>query len=487
LATLLTTNNKLTGSGLLDIIDPAKLLNAYQSLSGVAVPVEGRPRYGQTYPSQWVLGEYHYERDEDVQLDDLFVPWAFSPEGNQTSLQVMSDRAIRRIEGKIVPQSFSRFGDFQQVGLPLLSFDAFAEQGLGPSGEYGEISHGVSELNISFGIDGFLTRYKIQSYFPQFGKEAPLGERVRAILNGILNPIDFTDLKLLNNNPLPPNQPPLSNPFIPPPFFDSEETAVRVTIVEVNNNFTLSDDPSDQEDERYRGRDQHTYLKPPHNFGFVGANKDFQEGAICIDGFLNIDDEAIYHTDDFELPNGNFVQRYFTQGRSFSNGTIVQIQRVNSDDPTKYDVTIVDPGALDNGIERAIFAVEVLNGTVQIGNKTTLAAQGDAPVSPGASNGTIFINGTAQEQQAGVTPVEIVAVSNQGLPTALAQCRQLDYTGAIAASGNLYTNVIPIPFRQMATSGDRGFLATASVPSGVFGQTVEVNFVEIVKPAFFRF
>lgn len=491
LATLLTTNNKLTGSGLLDIIDPAKLLNAYQSLSGVAIPVEGRPRYGQTYPSQWVLGQYHYERDEDVQLDDLFVPWAFSPEGNKTSLQVMTDRAVRRIEGKIVPQSFSRYGDFQQVGLPLLSFDAFAEQGLGPSGEYGEISHGVSELNISFGINGFLTRYKIQSYFPQFGKEAPLGERVRAILNGILNPIDFTDLKLLNNNPLPPNGPPPSNPFIPPPFFDAEETAVRVTIVEVNNNFTLADDPDDQEDERYRGRDQHNYLKPPHTFGFVGANLDFQQGAICIDGFLNIDDEAIYHTDDFELPNGNFIQRYFTQGRSFANGTIVEVARVNADDPTKYDVTIVDPGALGNGIERAIFAVEVLNGSVQIGDKTTLAAQGDAPVSPGASEGRIFINGTTQEQQAGVTPVEIIAVSNQGLDTALATCKQLGlgFDDRLSiASGTLFFNVVPIPFRQFAASGDRGFLTTfTETPSGGFGITGPVSFVEIVRPAYRNF
>jgi len=486
LATLLTIQNKLTGSGLLDLINPAIVLNVYDSLSGVSVPVQARSRYGQSYPTQWVLGDRHYERDEDVQLDDQFVPWAFSPEGSQTSLQIMSQRAIRRAEGKIVPRSSSRYADFQQVGLPLLSFDSFAEQNIGPSGFYGEISHGVSELNIQFGIDGFMTHYKVQSYFPKFGREAPLGERVRAILNGILNPIDFTDLALLNPNPIDPPDPLLpGDPFLPPTFFDREERAVRVTIVEVNNIFTLSSDPGDEEEERYRGRDQHLYFKPHLAGG--SSNPDFVDGAICIDGFLNIGDEAMYHSDEFELPDGKVILRYFTQGRPFGNGTIVRVQRVNADDPTKYDVTIVDPTTLATiGEERAVFGVAVLNGSVAINDRTTLAVQGDAPVSPGPNNGTIFINGTAQEAQAGVTPVEIVAVTHEGLVTALAQCRPLDYNGDLIASGTLYTNVVPIPFRQMATSGDRGFLATVVVPSGSFGATAEVNFIEIVKPPLFR-
>jgi len=492
LATLLTTNTKLNGSGLLDILNPAQVLNVYDSLTGVAIPVQARSRYGQSYPSQWVLGNLHFERDEDVQLDDQFVPWAFSPDGNQTSLQVMTERAVRRIEGKIVPKSFSRYGDFQQVGLPLLSFDAFADQGIGPSGEYGEISHGVSEVNINFGQTGFSTRYKIQSYFPQFGREAPLGERVRAILNGIINPIDFTDLELLNQNPPEPPAPPTSDPFIPPPFFDGEERAVRVTIVEVNNVFTLSSTAGDEEDERYRGRDQNRYIKPPRNLGgFGGSQQDFSDGAICIDGFLNLGDEALYHTDDFELPGRNVIQRYFTQGRAFANGTIVEVERTNADDPTLYDVTIVDPSAAAAGIERAIFGLEVLNGSVQVGDKTTIVTQGDGPVSPGASNGTIFLNGTIQDA-AGVTAVEIVAVtSNVGEATARVQCRELglnaDGTFSIA-SGDLFSNVVPIPFPEFAASGDRGFLSTStSVPSGGFGKTGVVTFVEIVRPAKRRF
>ena len=491
LATLLTTNTKLGGSGLRDIINPAIVLNVYDSLSGVALPVESRGRYGQSYPSQWVLGDLHYERDEDIQLDDQFVPWAFSPMGNETSLQVMTDRAVRRAEGKIVPRSSSRYADFSQVGLPLLSFDAFAEQNIGASGLYGEISHGVSEMNITFGLEGFLTRYKVQSYFPKFGREAPLGERVRAQLNGILNPIDFTTLGLLNQDPGPPSDPLLpDDPFLPPVFFDREERAVRVTITSVNNIFTLSSLPGSEADERYRGEDRNLYEKPTSAAG--SADLDFKQGAICIDGFLNIDDEAMYHTDDFELPGGNTILRYFTQGRPFGNGTIVTVARLNPSDATKYDVTIIDPTTLATlGEERAIFEVEVLNGMVVVGDRTTLAVQGDGPVSPGASDGTIFINGTVQTA-AGVTPVEIIVINTGlGTTTARATCRTLGLAGdgnLAIASGTLFGNVVPIPFPELAASGDRGFLTTPmTTPSGGFGQSGPVNFIEIVRPAKRRF
>lgn len=485
LATLLTTRNKIGGSGLRDIINPATLLEAYENLEFVAIPVQGRKRYGQDYPSQWVLGQAHYERDEDVQLDDQFVPWAFSPEGSETSLQIMTNRAIRRVNGKIVPESSSRYADFTQVGLPLISYDAFAEQTIGPSGLYGEISHGVNELNITFSSDGFTTRYKVQSYYPQFGREAPLGERTRAFLNGILNPIDFTDLELLNNLPSPPVDPLVPGDEIPTPiFFDDEKRAVKVTITEVNNVFTLSSTPGNFELERYRGLDSQLYEKPP---SFGSTNKDFSEGALCIDGFLNIGDEALYHTDDLELPTGNVIFRYFTGGRSFGNGTIVEVQRTGSTNSSAYDVTIVDPTASDNGIERALFDVEVLNGTVSVGEKTTLAVQGDAPVAPGQDNASkVFIIGTSSAG-AGVIPVEVVEVSGIGTSSAIALCREIDFDGDVLQnSGVLYPETIPIPFRELAASGDRGFLVQATVPN-LFGGTSARNFVEIVKPGFFKF
>jgi hypothetical protein len=486
LSTLLTTRNKLTASGTRDIINPSITITPYPTLDSVAIPVQARSRYGQTYPSQWALGTPHYEREEDVQLDDQFVPWAFSPEGSQTSLGVMTNRAVRRVEGKIVPTSTSRYADFSQVGLPLLSYDSFANQSIGSSGLYGEISHGVNELNVTFGAEGFITRYKIQSYFPQFGREAPLGERTRGILNGIINPIDFTDLDLLDGNPRPSLDPTLPGEPLPIPiFFDEERRAVRVTINEINNLFTLASPPGNFEVERYRGRDQQLYTKPP---SFSSSNPDFTDGAICIDGFLNIGDEALYHSDELELSNGNVVFRYFTQGRAFGNGTIVEVRRAGSTNASAFDVTIVDPTALALGTERALFDVEILNGSVNIGEKTTLAVQGDAPVVPGRNNaGTVFLNGTSSAG-AGVTPVEVIEVSGIGTASAIALCRQLNFDGNVTVgSGTLFSDVIPLPFRELAASGDRGFLVSASVPNPAVGGSASRNFVEIVKPALFKF
>lgn len=480
LATLLTTKDKLNGSGLLDIINPAVVLTAYGDIDTVAIPVEARQRYGQEYPTTWVDGAFHYQRDEDVQLDDQFVPWAFFPVGAQTSLDVMTERALTRVRGKLVPKSSSRYADFTQVGLPLFGFDSFANQNIGPSGLFGEISHGVSEASITFGAEGFLTRYRIQSYFPQFGREAPLGERTRGLLNGIINPIDFAFLELGKQKPLDPIDPILpGDPINPPIFFDQEKRAVRVTITEVNNVFTLASTGTPVE-ERYFSIDEKLYEKPFKQTG--SSNKDFSEGAICIDGFLNIDDDAIYHTDEFELPTGNTILRYFTGGRSFGNGLIVEVAQANG---SNYDVTIVDPTAVSNGIERAIKDLGVLNGTVEIGDKTTLAVQGDAPIAPGEGNGTIFLNGTTTG--AGVTPVEIISVTDQGTTDAIAVARILNDEGGSDEDGEQFSGCIVLPFRQFAASGDKGFLSSPIVEDVSSGSGVATNFVSIVKPAFVSF
>jgi hypothetical protein len=262
-------------------------------------------------------------------------------------------------------------------------------------------------------------------------------------------------------------------------FFDAEERAVRVSIIEVNNVFTLASVPGLETNERYRGRDQNLYIKPHIAGG--SSNIDFVNGAICIDGFLNIGDEAMYHTDEFELPGGSTVLRYFTQGRPYGNGTIVNVAQTNASDPTKYDVTIVDPTALSTlGAERAIFGVEVLNGSVEVGDKTSLVVQGDAPVSPGASNGTIFINGTAQEG-AGVTAVEITSISGLGAPDASAIVQSLDAGGSLDSNGTITSGVIPIPNRHLAQVGDQGFLATVTIGSGT------ANFMQIAREGFTRF
>lgn len=482
LATLLTTRSKLSSSGLRDIINPGIILDAYGHLDFVAIPVEARQRYGQEYPTSWVLGNLHYQEHEEVELDDQYVPWAFFPIGTQTSLDVMTNRALARIRGKLVPKSSSRYADFTQVGLPLLSFDSFADQSLGPSGLYGEIAHGVNELNLTFGVDGFITHYKVQSYFPRFDREAPLGEASRGLLNGIINPIDYAFLKLGESKPALP-----INPLLPgsradvPFFFDDEKRAVRVTITEVNNVFTLAD-VGDPVEERYFGIDRNLYEKPfPEPFS---SDPDFSDGAICLDGYLNIGDEAIYHTDHFSIDGGSIIRRYFTCGRPFGNSLIVNVAENNGDGT--YNVTIVDPTANANGIFRALKDIPVLNGEVQVGDNTTLAVQGDAPIAPGFAAGGIFLNGTVSAG-AGVTPIEIISVSNEGTTLATAIARSLNSEGLSDLDGEIFSGVIVLPFRQFAASGDKGFLATPTVNDASSGSGVQTNFAMIVKPAFVKF
>jgi hypothetical protein len=223
----------------------------------------------------------------------------------------------------------------------------------------------------------------------------------------------------------------------------------------------------------------------PHPAG--GSNKDFTEGAICVDGFLNIGDEALYHVDNFELDNGNTVLRYFTQGRPFGNGTIVEVARAGAT-AGSFDVTIVDPTAAGNGITRAIFDIAPLNGTVEIGDKTTLAVQGDAAVKPGLGDGGIFLNPAAAAAGAGVTPVEIIVVSGQGTPSAIAVAKPLDSVGNVITSGTTFGDCIVLPFPQFAASGDKGYLATVDAQIQSAGNvTKSVNFIQISRPAFLRY
>ena len=121
-----------------------------------------------------------------------------------------------------------------------------------------------------------------------------------------------------------------------------------------------------------------------------------------------------------------------------------------------------------------------------------MVAAGNSPVVPGEAGGQLYINGTVTTG-AGVVPVEIISVANQGQKNALALCRGITLdtnfssTGGMTPSGDYYFNVLPLPYPQFACSGERGFLSTISVPSGGFGKTQTINVVEIVTPAFRRF
>ncbi len=365
LATLIELSATAQGSGLIDINNPSILMEPYSILSGVAIPVEAPVRYGQKYPNPFILGTLHPQRGETTLIDDSYVPWNFFPLGNKPSIEVMQRRALGTIRGQIVTGVESTYADFLQVGLPLITFDGFADQSSDASGLYGTRSHGVTDLNISFNIDGFTTRYKIASYFPQYGREAPLGERSRGFLDGIIHPIDFTDLKLLNNipgNPISPILP--GNAGIGSLFLKHRKESCKVVITEVNQVFTIGycvNPLLGPVQERYRGRARGGAGALRPDVVTFSSNPDFQidGGAICVDGFLNVGDEAIYHNDEFDLPGGRVVFRYFTAGRPLGNATVVTVVQVNAGDNSSYDVELLSNSTPTN---RAICGVPLLEG-----------------------------------------------------------------------------------------------------------------------------
>lgn len=456
LSTMIEMSKEVGGEGLFDLVDPTILITPYETLTGVAIPVESRERYGQVYPNPWVMGKLHYQWQEDVTVDESFVPWNFYPIGDDTSLKIMTDRAIRRVQGQYVTHVFSRYADVEQVGLPTITFDSFANQGINASGEYGARTHGITEMNLTFSTAGYTSRYKLASYFASFGKEAPLGERVRAELDGILHPIDFTTLDLTNPAPPPSiNPPPAGDTPYLPYLFGEKKTALKVIISQVNDVFTIdyaANPSSGPVEERYRGRTETgDYEKPPTYSG----DEDFVSGAICVDGFLNHGDEALYHADEYEYDSSlgtRKVYRYFTGGRAFGNGSIVTVKQANAIVPTNFDVI------LDGSLARAIVNVGVLGGgSTSVDDTTTLVINSDAKVKPGNAASGLFIQTSAGSS----VPVEIISIDNPGTSGAFAYARKINSYLQPDNSQSL-TSGTPFPFPSHARVGDQGLLATTS-------------------------
>ena len=463
LVTLVESALDSTSSGLADFVDPGLLIQPYPELTGVAIPVEFTSRYGMSFPSVWASGNLATACDgESVVIDDQFGPWNFPPQGRTTSIDLMEDRAFRRLQGLIAPALNSTFAEIELVGLPQISFDAFSNQQADASGNIGVRNHGITSINFSLGNNGIRSNYQIASFFSEFGRDAPLGERQRAILNGIITPIDFTGLtSTLTPTTRTPNrpEPPITAGTIP----GRGEVVRTVTINTVNNALTFGDTPAIGSQERYRGLTEQLYLAPPTRPGSNDPDFEPTGGAICIDGFLNIGDEAVYHVNEFRLPGGQReVQRYFTGGRSFSNGTVVFVSGIGSSSDV-FDVAIENTDPL-----RRLADVPLLNGAVSVGARTTLAAQADPSTPrvlqrPGAALAVpgIFLNPGGNTS----SPVEVVSISDPGTSGAIVTVQPLADNGDLDTSATTTGSVVPLPNPEFVIVGDKGTFLTATALS----------------------
>ena len=492
LVTLVEDALESTSSGILDVVDPGILVDPYGTLSGIAIPVEFTERYGMTFPQTWVSGELATPCDSElVVIDDQFAPWNFPPQGRTTSVQLMEDRAFRRIQGLIAPAANSQFSAIELVGLPKISFDSFSNSEANASGIIGVRNHGITEVNFTLGTGGIRSNYRIASFFAEFGKDAPLGERQRSILNGIITPIDF-DVA----SPLAPSTRIRPRPS-PPPIIGGPrgkgETIRRATIDEVNFALTFTNIPDPGSQERYRGETAQQYTVPAKVPG--STDPDFETGvgrggAVCVDGFLNIGDEALYHVNEFRLPGQRReIQRYWTGGRPFSNGTVVFVSGVGTSSNT-FDVALTDTNPV-----RRLVNVPLLNGAVNIGELTTLASQASNGTPrvlerPGAALETpgVFLNPGGNSS----TPVQVTAVSDVGTSGALVTVQGLTDNGNLDQNATPETSVVPFPNPEFVIVGDKGILMTAEVldttPSTPGDGSTEIgNFFVSNRQNFLRF
>ncbi len=458
LVTLVEDALESSSSGLFDTPHPAFLIDIFPSLSGIAIPVQFTERYGMEFPSLWVSGILTTPCDnEEVVVEDLYAPWNFPPQGSTTSLQLMEDRAFRRIQGLIVPDNTSRYAQIELVGLPTISFDAFSNQTIDASGDIGVRNHGITDFNFGLTAQGITTTYKIASFFAEFGRPAPLEDRQRNILQGIITPIDVIELTMQPSQRQRGRRP--QPPLIGVRPREGNITK-RVTIETVNNALTFTSTPFIGTIERYRGITDQQYNAPPT---FPGANdEDFKAtgGAICVDGYLNLGDEAIYNVNEFKLENGRReIKRFFTGGRSFSNGTVVFVSGVGSSSNV-FDVALDGSDPI-----RRLANVPLLNGAVSVGQNTTLVT--DAQLSnrflerPGAplEREGIFLNPGGNSS----IPVQVISLTDAGTSGAIATVRPLTDDGNVDTTAAAVGSVVPIPNAEFVIVGDKGIFLSSTV------------------------
>ncbi len=312
--TLAAVAKKAAGDTNTDFDDPTRLQIPYSSLTDVAIPVRVRRRYGYQYPRVWASGT---GSNLAVEVNDDLAPWNFEPRNDSDSVELMDNDARNKLNASIVDRDNVTFAEVSKLGLPIISFDGFANQNHDVRG-YGIINHGVTSLSISKGLDWWQTKYNLKSHFPQFLKVKPIDEGAEEDFHFALHRFEEKFIDLI----------PKDVGFSAPDIFDTrshkmgdiftplEKWDVQVTIYAVydrgGNEYYLGVDA----DGNYWPKALTASLFSDNRFS-TAARK-----AFCSDGYLQVGMTAVYHWQD--LPDDNF-KHWFTGGVPLSAGRVVQL------------------------------------------------------------------------------------------------------------------------------------------------------------------
>ncbi len=438
-------------SGVEDIIDPTQLVEPYQSISGIAIPVQTRKRYGQTYPAPWASGSASGVRHEMV-VEDRFAPWNYFASNNNSSVDIMSQRVSGFIQARLIGVDESRFAELNKIDWPFVGFDEYSSQSF-ISGVYGRRDHGVSDISVSYTQGVPRTTYGVKSFFTDFVKDAPLGEKNFADLNNIIHPVDFQEL---NNNPIRPDPDFRSIGDGSPRPLGIPSQSIRkqtyaVTITQVLNRGSTT------EPERYFSITKDSVPKPGGAVDPLDSND-----LICRDGFLNVGDPALYIV---EYKSNGQRRRYYTNGTDLTEGgALAQVTSVGASTVDisyrGFSLTSVptigkDPSEIVVNEQGTI----VTDGTMKPDNDgglNGLRPDRDVPA------GVFFqpSSGAAVAGSGAALPVIINEISNFATCSGIAVVQPVIPSGAdgcsFAGSGATTGSVQPIPIPEFAQSGDIG-------------------------------
>jgi hypothetical protein len=119
--TLEAMRTKFQGDTKFDFADPTELLEPFSSITGAAIPIRVKRRYGFKFPSIWASGD-GVERVIDVRED--LAPWNFEPRGVQQSWELMNNEARSALSAGVADRNFVTFAEATKKDLPIISFDS---------------------------------------------------------------------------------------------------------------------------------------------------------------------------------------------------------------------------------------------------------------------------------------------------------------------------------------------------------------------------
>lgn len=301
-----------------DIANPLVLGEVLPSLTGVAIPIKVRKRYGVDFPSSWAFGNGSQAK---VEVQDNLAPWNFQPRGNQTSTEILDNEGISVGNSFVVSRNEVAFAEIEKTGLPEISFDSFAVDG--------EIDHGVTRLSLRIGSNGITTNYKIQSHFPQILKVRPIQQEIQENLEFALKRLETR----ISNIPSPRSE--FRSNYRAPSVFEpqtndgrsfffgstgSRKLEIPVIVTQVINRGGTGNEIYKS---REIGRDVIWPRGADNAVSSVADSINTKYGqATAIDGFLQVGMAAVYH---YEEQDDGFFEHYFTGGVPLEAGKIIEL------------------------------------------------------------------------------------------------------------------------------------------------------------------